>query len=501
MLTSACEYRASTRRVSIYNSLGAGRTVLDPLDPSSVKPKVLVYVCGLTPQERSHLGHGLMAMRFDMIRRYLMYRRLNVVFVQNVTDIDDKIIAKVLSQGIDAGVMTRQYTDEFYELLGQLHVLPVDRLTRVTEFIPQIISFIERLIERGFAYATQDGNVYFDVAKSADYGKLSNQNVAKLFESVRKEGERDKRSALDFALWKSDASTPLSSQSPWGIGRPGWHIECSAMIYEALGQSIDIHGGSLDLKFPHHENEIAQSEAHSGCAFASVWMHGGLMTVDGQKMSKSLNNFLLLADALKRYGAAPIRFAVARAHYRAAIDLTNAWLREPLNSLLDFHRLFARVPTERCVLDQECLGDPFIKNLVEQFETAMDSDFNTPEAVVALEKARAAIVDDIEKQKLTSDQAMPEMISKRVAVLRELGTILGVFFESLEEVENEGLRLVAHSLGVQELTPDEICAAMRERAEVRAQRDFKRSDEIRAQLATRGVELLDSKAGSTWRFV
>jgi cysteinyl-tRNA synthetase len=230
-------------------------------------------------------------------------------------------------------------------------------------------------------------------------------------------------------------------------------------------------------------------------------MHGGLMTVDGQKMSKSLNNFLLLADALKRYGAAPIRFAVARAHYRAAIDLTNAWLREPLNSLLDFHRLFARVPTERCVLDQECLGDPFIKNLVEQFETAMDSDFNTPEAVVALEKARAAIVDDIEKQKLTSDQAMPEMITKRVAVLRELGTILGVFFESLEEVENEGLRLVAHSLGVQALTPDEICAAMRERAEVRAQRDFKRSDEIRAQLATRGVELLDSKAGSTWRFV
>jgi cysteinyl-tRNA synthetase len=226
-LLSAKEYReAGSRPISIYNSLGGVRAQLNPLDPSPHNPRVLVYVCGLTPQDRPHIGHGLMGMRFDMIRRYMLYRRLNVVFVQNVTDIDDKIIAKVLSLGVDPIEMTRRYTDEFYQALGKLHVLPVDKLTKVTEFVPQIISFIEQLIERGFAYATPEGNVYFDVAKKDDYGKLSRQDVSKLYESVRKEVERDKRAPVDFALWKRDDSTSLSAPSPWGVGRPGWHIEC-----------------------------------------------------------------------------------------------------------------------------------------------------------------------------------------------------------------------------------------------------------------------------------
>jgi cysteinyl-tRNA synthetase len=355
MFHSAHEYRASRKPITIYTSLGGTRVALDPLDQSHIHPKLLVYVCGLTPQDHSHLGHGLMAMRFDMVRRYLMYRRLNVFFMQNVTDIDDKIITKVLQIGVDPLQMTREYTDEFYRELRRLHVLPVDHLSRVTECVPQIISFIEELITKGFAYATPEGNVYFDVAKKEDYGKLSNQNVSMLFESVRKEAEKDKRSAVDFALWKADSSTKLSHPSPWGVGRPGWHIECSVMIHDTLGPRIDIHGGALDLKFPHHENEIAQSEAHSGGDFASIWMHCGLLNIDGQKMSKSLGNFVKLADGIQRYGVAPLRFAIARQHYRSAIDLSDKLLRETLHSLLDFHRLFERVPTDGLQVSPESL--------------------------------------------------------------------------------------------------------------------------------------------------
>ena len=438
-----------------------------------------------------------MVMRFDIIRRYLMYRRLNVAFVQNVTDIDDKIIAKVVSLGVDPIAMTREYTTEFYELAGKLHVLPVDNLTKVTEFIPQIISFIEQLIERGFAYATAEGNVYFDVAKKDDYGKLTNQNVSMLYESVRKEVERDKRAPLDFALWKSDSSTALSSPSPWGVGRPGWHIECSAMIYETLGPRIDIHGGAMDLKFPHHENEIAQSEAHSNGEFANIWMHCGLLNIDGQKMSKSLNNFVRLSEGVERYGVAPLRFAVARHHYRSSLDLSYQLVKESLNSLLDFHRLFTRVPTEGYEPQAADREDPFLAKLVEDFEVAMDNDFNTPEAMVVLEQSRNAIVRELDAQ---PSETIPDVLKARVAVVRQLGFILGVFFDSLEQVQKEGLTVVANSLGVTPLSVAEIAAALKERLEARAAKNFARSDEMRAYLSARGVEVLDSKDGTTWRF-
>jgi cysteinyl-tRNA synthetase len=441
-----------------------------------------------------------MAMRFDIVRRYLMYRRLNVNFIQNVTDIDDKIIAKVLQLGVDPIEMTRRFTDDFYQQLSKLHVLPVDRLTRVTEFIPQIIRFIEQLIERGYAYATPEGNVYFDVSKKDDYGKLSNQNVSMLHESVRKEVEKDKRSPLDFALWKSDQSTSLSQPSPWGVGRPGWHIECSAMIYETLGAHIDIHGGALDLKFPHHENEIAQSEAHSDGEFAQVWMHCGLLNIDGQKMSKSLNNFIVLGDGIARYGVAPLRFAVARSHYRSSVDLTDKMLRDTLHSLLDFHRLFARIPTNGLSQQLSDSTDPFVQSLIESFETAMDNDFNTPEALVALEQARNLVVQEVEKLQSAPGQVIPDEVRMRVYAIRQLGALLGLFFDSLEAVEAEGLRVVGRALGVTPLTLDEVHKVVQERADARAQKNFARSDELRGYLTSHGVDVLDSKSGSSWRF-
>ncbi len=493
-LRSAHEYRSSPRQISVYNTLAGRKEQLDPIDPSPNAPEVKMYVCGLTPQDQSHLGHGLNSARFDMVRRYLAYRRLSVNFVQNVTDIDDKIIDKVLKTGQDPLAMTRGYTDEFYALVDRMHGLPVEKLTRVTEFVPQIISFIQSLIDKGFAYVTPEGNVYFEVSKKGDYGKLSNQNTSMLYESVRKELDKEKRSPLDFALWKRDESTSLSQPSPWGVGRPGWHIECSAMIHETLGDRIDIHGGGLDLKFPHHENEIAQSEAYSGNGFANVWMHGGLLNIEGQKMSKSLNNFTTLVDGLQKYGPAPFRFVVARHHYRSGIDLSDKLFRDNLNALLDFHRLFARVPgLDAATADT---SSPEAKALIESFEAAMDNDFNSPEALVALEKARTAIAQQLDSGKATSEQ-----VAGMTKLVVELGKILGLFFDSLEAVETQGLGLVASILGVPPLSREGIAELLRERAEVRAAKNFARSDEIRKEAALRGVEILDSKSGSTFRFV
>lgn len=498
-LKSPTHYRASARPITVFNSLGGTKVPLNPLDPAAVNPRVLMYVCGLTPQDHSHLGHGVMAMRFDIVRRYLIYRRLDLYFLQNVTDIDDKIIQKVLDTGVDPIEMTTRFTEEFYECLKQLKVLAVDRLTRVTEFVPQIIRFIEELIARGFAYATPEGNVYFDVAKKGDYGKLSNQKLSMLLEGVRKEGEADKRNPVDFALWKSDSSTKLSRPSPWGVGRPGWHIECSSMIYEALGPRIDIHGGALDLKFPHHENEIAQSEAHSGEGFASVWMHCGLLNIDGQKMSKSLGNFIKLSDSLARFGAIPLRFFVARHHYRSSLDLSERSLRETLNSLLDYHRLFKRVVLGDLSLSVEEIDDPQALQTIANFEAAMDNDFNSPEALVVLDRELSAVVAKLDAQPAGAE--IPSAILQRVYVIKQLGNILGVFFDDLEDVATEGLALAARGLGVDALTLESVTALLLERSEARKAKDFARSDELRRQLNSRGVEVLDTKAGSSWRFI
>lgn len=493
MLQSAHHYRAG-RKISIQSTLRGERIPLDPMDPAAEFPVVKMYVCGLTPQDHPHMGHGLVAVSFDIVHRYLEYRRLNVQYVQNVTDIDDKIIAKTLAQGVDPIKMTREYTDEFYEQCEKLHVLPVDKLIRVTEVVPETITFIEKLIAKGFAYATPEGSVYFDVSKKDDYGKLSNQNTSMLYESVRKELDKEKRSPLDFALWKRDDSTCLSQPSPWGVGRPGWHIECSVMIHETLGDRIDIHGGGLDLKFPHHENEIAQSEAYSGETFSNIWMHSGLLNIDGQKMSKSLNNFVILSEGLQKYGITPFRFALARHHYRSNIDLTDRLFRDTLNSLLDFHRLFERVLAAP-VDPQPSSFDADTRAIVEDFEEAMDNDFNSPEALVVLEKARSKVIQELDGAATISDD-----LRQRVAVLRELGMVLGLFIDPLSVVEIEGLRLAARVAGGECLTPEQVGSIIAERSEARAAKNFPRSDELRAKLISSGVDVLDSKSGSSWRF-
>jgi cysteinyl-tRNA synthetase len=453
-----------------------------------------MYVCGLTPQDSAHLGHGLMAIRFDIVRRYLTYRNLNVNFVQNVTDVEDKIIEKSARTGEDPMVMTRRYTDEFYSVLSQLNVLPVPRLAKVTDYIPQIISFVQGLVEKGFAYVTSEGSVYFKVKKKADYGKLSNQNVEALYESVRKELDKEKDSPLDFALWKRDEGNSLCRPSPWGMGRPGWHIECSVMIFETLGSTIDIHGGGLDLKFPHHENEVAQTEAYTGKSFANVWMHSGLLNIDGQKMSKSLNNFIRLTDGAERYGNSLLRFVITRHHYRSGIDLTDKLFRDNINSLLEFHRLFDKfAPLPE--FTSELFTNTEVSELVSAFERAMDNDFNTPEALVALEQVRANVTQELDAGKGAADDK-----AALVTVLKELGRVMGLFFESTEAVESAGLKLLGSMAGQEPLTRETVAQLIQKRAEARKTKDFARADEIRKACLARGVEILDGKAGTTWRF-
>lgn len=499
MLKSKSEYRAS-RPVVVYSSLGGSKAPLNPIDPSDKGTTLTMYVCGLTPQDHPHMGHGLMAIRFDLIRRYLTYRNLDVAFIQNVTDVEDKIIAKSLSSGEDPMVMTRRYTEEFYQCLGVLNVLPVTKLPKVTEYIPEIITFIDQLIKKGFAYEAPDGSVYFNVKKKSDYGKLSNQNVEMLYESVRKEIDKQKNSPLDFALWKRDESSSLSWESPWGKGRPGWHIECSVMIYETLGKKIDIHGGGLDLKFPHHENEIAQSEAFTGESMANVWMHSGLLNINGQKMSKSLNNFITLQEGLDVYGAASLRFVITRHHYRSSIDLTDKLFRDNLNSLLEFHRFFDRFADSSKAEDgknsqSEIAHSSFCTELIEKFEVAMDNDFNSPEAVVALEQARNSAVTLFDSGKIDIEE-----VTIIASTIKELGQVVGLFSMSTGEVEDQGLHFVGTRGDSVKLSPEDIASLISERAAARVNKDFAKADYIRTTLAKGGVEILDNKSGTTWRF-
>lgn len=476
----------SPAKIQIFNSLGGLKAPFVPLD-SSPTPKVKMYVCGLTPQDHSHLGHGTFAVRFDMVRRYLTHRGYEVTYVQNVTDIDDKIIDRVKKSGEDPIAMTRAFTDEFYGALQKLNVLPVSQLTRVTEFMDKIISFISGLIEKGFAYATEDGNVYFDVAKCSAYGKLSNQDTKMLYESVRKELDKNKHSPLDFALWKRDETSSLSSPSPWGVGRPGWHIECSAMIYEALGPQIDIHGGGLDLKFPHHENEIAQSECFTGKPLANVWMHTGLLNINGQKMSKSLKNFVRLIDAVEKYGPDMLRFVILRHHYRSSIDFTDKLFKDNLNSVLDFYRLFESTGVTSGKVDND-------SPLTKSFNEAMDNDFNTAESIVVLEQERDRLKQEIKSK--GAESVKPQLIG-----LRGLCDVLGLFDGTLKQFETDGLSLTGSLRGNSPISPSDLISKLAERIKARESKDYNRSDEIRNELSALGVEILDSKEGSTWRFL
>ena len=452
----------------IYNSLT--RTVDDfhPLHPG----KVGMYVCGMTVYDLCHLGHARMMMAFDIIQRWLRASGYEVTYVRNITDIDDKIIKRA----VERGITIRQLTDEMVEAMHQditaLGILPPDQEPRATEFVPQMLSIISQLQKNGLAYQSADGDVNFSVRLFKGYGKLSGKSLDELRAGERVAVLGDKQDPLDFVLWKSaKADEPQDAKwdSQYGVGRPGWHIECSAMSCAALGETFDIHGGGADLQFPHHENEIAQSEGASGKPLANYWVHNGFVRVDDEKMSKSLGNFFTIREILAKFDRETIRFFMVRVQYRTALNYSDVHLNDAKASL---KRLYTALSL--CPPNQDVQIDWQNNPHAQRFKAAMDDDFGTPEAVAVLFEL-AALANK------TQDPAASGYLLK-------LGAILGLLQTPADEYLKAGAGL----------GDEQIQALIQERATAKQNKDFARADQIRKDLLAQGIVLKDSAQGTTW---
>ncbi len=454
--------------------------------------KVSLYACGITPYSDSHLGHGVAAIRFDTIRRYLEYKGNEVTFVQNVTNVDDKLIAKGNETGESPIAIANRHTAEYRELLEILNVTAPIHEPDVISYIPQIITYIEDLVKSNHAYVTEQGNVYFRIASDQDYGKLSRRKIEANVEGTRVESETDKADPNDFALWKIDTHPELSWDSPWGRGRPGWHIECSVMSNALLGEQIDIHCGGLDLLFPHHENEIAQCEAHNHKPFVNYWVHSGLLTIDGQKMSKSLGNLVTLKDAIARYGSALLKFTILRYHYRSEINLTDGIFEENINAVLKNARAYALLAKHSFDGTQ-----PLDTQIVKEFEAAMDEDANSSEAIVALQKG-------IDNGLYLYHKGSVQEGLRLISTAQRLATSIGLIDEviTLEAVENQLLSFQAKYCGKAEsLTAKDVANLIAARHEAKQGKNYAKADEVRDTLLSNGVTLLDNKGQATqWMF-
>ena len=458
--------------LQIYNTLTRQKETFTPLVPG----KVGLYVCGVTVYDLCHIGHARTYISFDNIARYLRFSGYDVNYVRNVTDVEDKIIKRAQERDISCDELVDNNIAEMYKDFDALKMKRPDIEPRATAHIGDIIELVETLIEKGFAYAADNGDVYYRVEKFAEYGKLTNKNVDELRSGARVEVNEAKESPLDFVLWKGAKPGEVSWESPWGQGRPGWHIECSAMSKCCLGDNFDIHGGGPDLPFPHHENEIAQSEAANGCAYANLWMHAGAVRVNNEKMSKSLNNFFTIRDVLEVYNAEVVRYFLSSVHYRSAIDYSEDSLKDARAGLERFYQALRGVQ----VADNE--GE-FGAVYEERFFAAMDDDFNTPKAFAVLFE----IVTELNK----ASREGSETAGQLAAVLKRLGGILGLLQQDpeafLQGEAKEG-----------ELNAEQIEALIEQRADAKKARDFAEADRVRDELAAQGIILKDSREGTTW---
>ena len=456
----------------IYNTYTQQKEEFKPIDDG----KVRIYVCGLTTYDYCHLGHARMLVAFDVIVRYLRARGFKVTYVRNITDIDDKILARAAENNELFSELTDRFIKAMHEDEQALGIFPPDQEPRATGHIDQIISMIETLIEKEFAYQAANGDVYFSVVRFPGYGKLSKKNTDDLIDGARIEIGELKKDPRDFVLWKPSKDNEIGWDSPWGYGRPGWHIECSAMSTCALGDNFDIHGGGTDLMFPHHENEIAQSEAATGTRFANFWIHNGPLRIDNEKMSKSLGNFFTVREVLKYYDAEVIRHLLVASHYRSPINYSEQSLQQSASALERFY-----ISLE----DLDISGAKYLTNsrFEKAFYQAMDDDFNTPEAFSVMFE----MVKEINKHK-TKDRAYANQLG---ALLIRLGGILGFLQNEPSEFLRSGV-----SIGVDFQEIERMIAA---REQARADKDWKRADEIRDQLATMKVVVEDGDEGSSWR--
>jgi cysteinyl-tRNA synthetase len=435
-----------------------------------VDGQVSIYVCGPTVYDVPHVGHGRTALVYDVIRRYLEWRGNDVTFVGNVTNVEDKIIARAAAEGTSERELADRYEAAYWDELDRLNVRRPDEVPRATEFVAPMIELIRELIARGSAYVIEGEGVYFSVGSYADYGDLSGRRLEDLLDGAgaRVEIDEQKRSPVDFALWKAAKPGEPDWDSPWGRGRPGWHIECSAMSLEILGDGFDLHGGGDDLVFPHHENERAQAEA-AGHAFARHWIHSGMVMVGGEKMAKSLGNFTTLADALDAHGPRAFRLAVLQVHYRSQMELTARELGAAAEGIQRIDNLARRAERE-----QVPASEPDA-TIIEAFERAMDQDFGTPSAV-------AAIFDAV---RLANSAFDAGDLAKAAGFVAAVPALLGVLgFPPAAEVADDERA--------------EIDALVQARNDARAAKDFARADEIRDELAARGIVIQDSATGTVW---
>ena len=465
--------------MKIYNSLTRKKEEFVPLEPG----KVNMYVCGPTVYNYFHIGNGRTFIVFDTIRRYMEYRGYEVNFVQNFTDIDDKMINKANEEHTTVKEIGDKYIDEYYKDADGLNIKRATTNPRATEYISEIIEFVSGLIEKGYAYEV-NGDVYFRTKKFESYGQLIGQNLDDLRSGARINVDERKEDPVDFAIWKAQKPGEPAWESPWGLGRPGWHIECSCMAKKLLGETIDIHAGGMDLAFPHHENEIAQSEALTGKKFANYWMHSALLNVNNQKMSKSLNNFLTARDALKKYDADVIRFLMLSGHYRIQLNFSEDLLESAkssverlYNAVGNLENLISEVKVDEMTKDeQEYLNslDTYRQRYIEK----MDDDFNTADAISVL----FDLIRDINSN--VGINSSKKLCEKALELIRELGSPLGI----LQKTTKGNLE-------------EEIEALIAERQQARKDRNFALADKIRDDLKGRGIELLDTPQGVRWKKV
>jgi len=474
--------------LKVYNTLHGKKEEFVPLE----KGKVKMYVCGPTVYDTSHIGHARSVVVFDTIFRWLMEQGYEVRYVRNFTDVDDKIIKKSNETGENCSTITEKYIDEFHNEMDALNVLRPSVEPKATEHIQHIIDFIHMLIDKGKAYYIEGGDVYFSIGSFKEYGKLSGRNPEDMRAGARITVDGKKQNPLDFVLWKPAKPGEPFWESPWGKGRPGWHIECSAMSYEYLGEGFDIHGGGKDLIFPHHENEIAQSEAVFGRQFVKYWIHNGFVDINNEKMSKSLGNFTMIKEVLATYSSEVIRMFLLSKHYRSPIDYSENSMREVSLGLDRIYSFLERL--EKAGVNT---NEPEKGELWNDFSNAMNDDFNSAKALASvfeIVKKGNKLLDDTND---LPDQKTLESLGLSYNDIRSISNILGIFL-----LEPQAYFKAKKDKGVADMAvdPDEIENFIGQRTKARENKDFAKADEIRDHLKTRGIVLEDGPQGTTWRF-
>ncbi len=493
-LDSAERIKERGGRMRIYNTLTGKKEEFVPVEAG----KVRMYACGVTVYDHCHIGHARSAVVFDIMRRYMKYKGYDFKYVRNFTDIDDKIINRARQEGIKWDEVAKKYTDEYYSDMDSLGIGRADVEPKATEHIREIIDIVKGLVDKGYAYEA-DGSVYFEVEKFTDYGKLSKRDLEDMLAGARIEVDERKKNPMDFALWKASKEGEPSWESPWGKGRPGWHIECSAMSLKHLGETFDIHGGGADLIFPHHENEIAQSEAFTGKPFVRYWVHNGFITVDKEKMSKSLGNFFTIREILNKFDAEVIRFFLLSTHYRSPIEFSDEQLREAEASIDRYYTTVIRIgdflsqdnTKNKSGSDEKMLED-LLGKFRDKFKDAMDDDFNTALAIGNIFELIRVLNKYLDGR--PSGQKAVELSEKVRDSLKETGNVLNIFnrtpaewYKALMLVKNIGY------------TEDDILSKINERKKARENKDWAAADAIRKELEEKGIILEDKKEGTGWK--